>query len=261
MPPDSKLPDKTVKISTGLIGLVVLLCLAISLIGWLSWNVSGTDDSGAEETLAESSLLIESVNTSEESESDNIPVEFMLSVPFTSQAPFGDWGMPYQEACEEAAALVVHYFYQGDSFTPAIADQEIKGLVSFENDYFGDYEDTTAEQTAEFIKEYWGYDRVEVIEDPTIDDIRAQIAAGRPVIVPCAGRQLGNPNFTLPGPLYHMIVVTGYDEEEFVTNDVGTRLGEGYRYQFDTIMKAMHDWNGGSVNSGAKRIIVVYPKD
>lgn len=190
-----------------------------------------------------------------------LPDSINLEVPFTSQAPHANWELPYQEACEEASAITVHYFFKGKTFTKDIADQEILDLVEFENSYFGDYKDTTAEETAEFIREYWGYERVDVIYDPTIEDIKRHVAEGRPIIVPAAGRQLGNPNFTSPGPIYHMFVVRGYSATQFITNDVGTRMGENYRYDYNVVMDAMHDWNNGDVDNGQKVVIAVYPNN
>lgn len=191
----------------------------------------------------------------------SVPVAFQLDVPFTTQAPHANWNQPYQDACEEASALTVHYYFHGDTFTPATADSELRALIDFENQYFGDYRDTTAAETAEFMRAYWGYTRVDVLEDPSVDMLKQHIAAGRPVIVPAAGKQLGNPNFRNGGPLYHMLVLTGYTADTFITNDVGTRNGEDYVYAIDTVMNAMHDWNGGDVANGAKRAIVAWSED
>ncbi|MBI5037223.1 MAG: C39 family peptidase [Candidatus Kerfeldbacteria bacterium] len=194
-------------------------------------------------------------------EPTTIPNEFNLALPFTTQAPFANWDYPYQEACEEASALTVHYYYAQKTFSAEIADREILDLVAWEEDILGYYKDTTAEETARVIKEYWGYQRVDVEYDPTIDQIKRHVAAGRPVIIPAAGKQLGNPNFRNGGPLYHMFVVRGYTADTFVTNDVGTRKGENYIYDIDVVMSAMHDWNGGDVDNGRKAIVVVYPND
>ncbi|MFC1617973.1 C39 family peptidase [Patescibacteria group bacterium] len=187
-----------------------------------------------------------------------IPATHQLTVPFTSQAPYGNWSQPYQDACEEAAALIVHYYYTEQEFTPALANQELLDLIDFENEYLGFFKDTTAAELAEVITEYWDYDQVEIIDNPSVEDIKQNIAAGRPVIVLAAGRLLGNQNYTAPGPVYHALVITGYDETGFITNDVGTRLGEGYRYPYETIMNAMHDWDEGDITSGAKKVIVIY---
>lgn len=190
-----------------------------------------------------------------------IPAEFNLAVPFTTQSPFAEWTEQDNESCEEAAALIVHYYWQEKTFTKEIAKQEIQAVVDFENEHFGFYKDTTAEQTAEFIKLLWGYKKVEVQYDISIDDIKREVAQGRPVIVPSAGRMLGNPNFKAPGPIYHMLVVRGWTKDMIITNDPGTRKGEGYQYKPEVLYNAIHDWNGGDVDNGRKAMIVVWPNE
>src|SRR3990167_11026790 len=148
-----------------------------------------------------------------------VPAEINLKVPFTPQAPHANWNLPYGEACEEASVLMVHYFYKNKTFTKESADAEIKKLVDFQTKKYGFYKDSTADETARFIKDYWKYKKVRVLP-ATIDAIKQELAAGRPVIIPDAGRLLGNPNFRRPGPLYHMLVVKGYTKDgKFITND------------------------------------------
>jgi len=200
-------------------------------------------------------------NTNIEPEPIEIPAEFNLAVPFTTQSPFAEWTEQDNESCEEAAALIAHYYWQNKTFTKEIAKQEIQTIVDFENEYFGFYKDTTAEQTAEFIKELWGYERVDVEYDITIDDIKEEVAQGRPVILPAAGRMLGNPNFKSPGPIYHMLVVRGWTENMIITNDPGTRKGEEYQYEPEVLYNAIHDWNDGNVDNGRKAMIVIWPND
>ncbi len=192
------------------------------------------------------------------------PESYNLAVPFTSQAPNGNWSVPFKEACEEASLYMVHAYYQGVKETaidPETATTQLQKIVAFEKELFGYYEDTTTEQTGTLAELMYGYATVEIIDNPTVDQIKAHIAAGRPVIVPMAGRLLGNPFYTAPGPLYHMLVIRGYTKEEkFITNDPGTKHGEAYLYDFDTLMSAMHDWNGGGeITEGKKVILVVYP--
>jgi hypothetical protein len=71
------------------------------------------------------------------------------------------------------------------------------------------------------------------------------LVSGKLVIIPAAGRLLGNPNFSGQGPIYHMLVVRGFDNKtgEFITNDPGTRKGEGYRYKYSVLINAIHDWS------------------
>lgn len=194
--------------------------------------------------------------------SASLPKEFNLAVPFTSQAPLSVWDLVHEDTCEEAAIYMIHRFYEGDSagkIEVNVAEAELLKIVEFEKALFGFFESTTAAQISVLAEQMYGYEYVEVIENPTIEDLKTHIAAGRPVIVPTAGRMLGNPNFTGEGPLYHALVLKGYTETTFVTNDPGTRLGADYQYNFETIMNAMHDWNGGDVENGAKVVVVIYP--
>ena len=130
--------------------------------------------------------------------------------------------------------------------------------MDFEIKRLGFYEDTNADETAMILREYFDIAKVEVVPDPTPDAIKSDLAQGKAVIVPLAGRQLGNPYFQQPGPLYHMLVIKGYKRNgDFIVNDPGTRRGADYIYKPDIILNAVRDWNGGNVDTGRKVIIVV----
>ncbi|HXV26466.1 MAG TPA: C39 family peptidase [Candidatus Paceibacterota bacterium] len=198
--------------------------------------------------------------------------EINLGVPFSSQAPHGNWDLPYQEACEEASAMMVDAFWDGRPTGADASDAELRVLVQWQQQNFGYYFHTTAERTADILRRYYGYSDVRVSYDITADDIRRELAAGRPVIIPAAGRLLGNPNFKNPGPVYHMLVVKGFTADgRFITNDPGTRNGHNYVYSEQALMNAIHDvptngddWPAGVdpaeyILSGRKAMIVVYP--
>lgn len=191
-----------------------------------------------------------------------LPSEANLDVPFTTQAPYQNWDYPYQEACEEASIIMADAFYRGKSgkISDEDAKRAIDAIVAYENKTLGFYKDTDAEQTAEVIKGYFGYEDVLVRPVKSADDIRRVVANGYPVILPAAGKLLKNPNFRNGGPLYHMLVVKGYTKDRFITNDPGTRRGADYTYAVDVLMNAIHDWNGGDVTNGAKLMIVILPK-
>ncbi|MCX6715329.1 MAG: C39 family peptidase [Candidatus Uhrbacteria bacterium] len=193
-----------------------------------------------------------------------IAEELNLAVPFTSQAPTGNWAEPYQDSCEEASVLMAHEYYAGNKskvIDPVSAETSLQEIVALENKLFGYYIDTTAAQTAQFAEKEYGYAKSELILNPTVIQIKEYLNKGEPVLVPAAAQLLKNPYFTPPGPVYHMLVIRGYTKDnKFITNDPGTKHGEAYLYSFDTILNAMHDWDAKDILSGKKVILILHPK-
>ena len=156
--------------------------------------------------------------------------------------------------------MVVHYL-NGTPLNPTIAEQEIQDLVSWEHaNGYGD--DVTAAQMAEIAKAKFGL-RARIRTDVSTDAIKEELAAGNPVIVPAAGRDLGNPYFSGEGPWYHALVIIGYKPGWFgdyiVTNDPGTRHGQQYTYRVQTLLNAIHDWTGvkEEIRSGRKAMVII----
>lgn len=193
----------------------------------------------------------------------SLPDEANLDVPFTIQAPEQQWDLPYEEACEEASVFMVASYYQGKTGRLPIeeAKKGILDIVTYENGRFGDYVHTTAAQTGEIAMDFLKVSDAKVFPIKRIEDIKRLIANGYPVIVPASGRDLGNPNFKAPGPVYHMLVIKGYTKDgKFITNEPGTRKGYNYLYDADVIMNAMHDYSAEDIRSGAKVVLVLFPK-
>lgn len=188
-----------------------------------------------------------------------IPASFNLHIPFTPQAPHANWDLPFQETCEEASVFMARAFIMGDS--RAVIDKDeasdaLLDLVRWQKDRFGYYEDTTAAETALMAAEYYGL-RYRILENPTVLDIKKEISAGHPVVVPAHGKSLFNPYFRNGGPVYHMLLIKGYTPTHFITNDPGTRRGADFTYPYNVLMNATHDLNKGKVLEGARRVIVV----
>jgi hypothetical protein len=181
-----------------------------------------------------------------------------LDVPFTSQAPHANWDFTHEEACEEAAILMAGRYFRGQKIAgPDDAEKGLQEIISWEKENLGFFESTTAGETERVIRSIYGL-KTEIVENPTVDQIKTALAEGRLVLGPSAGRQIGNPFYKSPGPLYHMLLIKGYTETQFITNDAGTKRGANYPYKFETVLKANHDWNGGDVGNGAKRVIFVW---
>ncbi len=179
-------------------------------------------------------------------------------VPFTSQAPTGIWDSDHKEACEEASVLMVLRYFEGRRFASIEdADSAVIGLVRA-NEALGNAVDISAAQVIDLLRSQNPVLNTRLLIDPSVNDMKKILSDGELIIVPVQGQLLGNPYFQHPGPPYHMLVVRGFTDTGFViTNDPGTKRGEAFVYTWDVLMNAMHDWNGGDVESGAKRVIFV----
>lgn len=191
---------------------------------------------------------------------EGLKPQMNLAVPFTSQAPTGNWDPLHEDACEEASFYMVLQYYAGTpagKIDPAVADPELQRLVHF-GESLGNSPSISLAEAQEFLLQDAGV-KARIIDNPSVEDIKRLIAAGKPVIVPALGQELNNPNFSGAGPLYHMYVIRGYTETSFITNDPGTRLGENYAYPVEVVMASIADWNNGNPQAGAKRILYLEP--
>jgi len=198
--------------------------------------------------------------------SPNPQSEVNLPVPFTPQAPHANWDMPYQEACEEASALMaIRYAFGNPIFSPNDADAGIRDLVRVNEETLGNPVDQTIAQLRDLMLEIDPKLSVRLLKNPQREELKEELSRGNVIIVPLEGRKLKNPFFQSPGPLYHMLVLRGYTRDGFfITNDPGTKRGEGYLYPFERIMEAMHDWPlqeafDMPITPGGKVVLIVEP--
>lgn len=190
------------------------------------------------------------------------PKKVSLAVPFSSQAPFGDWSEPWGSACEETTALMIDAYYSDTGLSKEQARDGILGLVEWENVYLGYNKDTNAAETAKMINAFFPWETT-IVENPKLEDLKAEINAGRPVIIPAAGKRLRNPNFRNGGPDYHVLLLHGYDDaaKTFIANDPGTSHGLDYRYSYDTIMDAIHDMVPGRDPMTGRQAVIFTHRD
>lgn len=199
-------------------------------------------------------------------ETKNIQGSSLLEdVPFTVQAPFGEWNDPvFQNGCEEAALVMAQYWLTGKPLTKEIAKEEIRAISAFEEKTIGQSIDTSAQDTEKLFRDYYGVTTSQVRMDITTLDIQEALASGVLVIVPADGRKLQNPNYVQPGPTTHMLLIIGYDAEkkEFITNDSGTRKGQGYRYKEEILFEAIRDYPTGDhlLIKGMNKVMITVKK-
>jgi peptidase C39-like protein len=188
-----------------------------------------------------------------------------FSVPFTAQAPLGDWADPrQQDGCEEASVLMAMAWVRDEKFADEVdALAKILALSEWQEQNYGSGLDTSAQDTAErLFRNYFEHESVTVHEITSINQIIEALQQQQLVVTPMDGRELGNPYFTAPGPERHMVVIIGYDPEteEFITNDPGTKRGQNYRYDQTVFFEAIRDYPTGEhepITKTDKMMIVI----
>lgn len=183
-----------------------------------------------------------------------------LAVPFTSQAPEKDWEQPWQDACEEAAVLMLDAYYKGYGLSPLFAKDEILKMVAWEENTMGWGRSINIEKVQKLAS--WQVGKLDkgdfkIIENPTVEQIKQSISNGHPVLVVADGKVLPNPHFRNGGPEYHALIIRGYTSDKFITNDPGTQHGENFTYLYGDLMNAIRDWNNGDVKNGRRVVLVV----
>lgn len=250
-------------------GFVVTLILlfAFAALGWFILQSNGVyDDQNGQQSSGQLSDTGTETPTATPQQSQ--AEEVILDVPFTAQAPLGNWADPRQQnGCEEAAALMAVRWAEGiQEILPQDAEKEIIAISDFEQSTYGHYHDTSAQDMVERIfMGYFKYDKIQAHYDITVDDIKSELDKGNLVLVPVNGQKLDNPYYLPPGPEEHMLVIRGYNNKtgEFITNDSGTKQGNLLRYPQEVVMDAIYDYPTGyhePVKEIVKAMIVVSPK-
>lgn len=191
----------------------------------------------------------------------NLPPAVILPVPFTPQAPLGNWAQR-QHTCEEASLVMVDRYLHGDHsgnlIDPQTAEQAINQVTGWKPAV-----DLTTEQVGQLAKKYlhWEY---KVLKADRLN-MKQQLALGRPLIVGVRTHGLGNANY--PGyrnhfedPNYsvsHYLVVIGYEGDNYVLNDPGLTRGKGYHISWDQLMHAIDDLDQAYPDLNSGRVFVV----
>jgi hypothetical protein len=182
-----------------------------------------------------------------------------IPVPYTSQAPYGYWGQPWQDTCEEASIIMVDAFYNDKKLNKKTVKADLLDILKKKNKAFGYSLDEDASKITKMINKFYNW-RAKVVKKPTLEMLKAEIDEGRPVIVPLYGKALKNKYFLNGGPYYHVLVISGYDDakKEFITEEPGLNTkGLDFRYKYDTIMNAVHDLGSRrSLTKNSKKVAI-----
>lgn len=187
-----------------------------------------------------------------------------LTVPYLSQMPDGLLVKPWSKACEEASIVMISEFYRGNQekfLSKTVGKEAMNNLISWENNNFGYNDDTNASFTVRIVNEassFTAYAR----QNPSLEEIKEELRKNRPVMSLHYGLGLQNPylHFKADGPVYHLIVLKGFDDEkkEFIAHDPGTYQfsGDDYRYSYETIMSSLHDYDATLKKASGPPVVI-----
>lgn len=178
---------------------------------------------------------------------ENRPQSTMLNVPYTSQAPFGEWWDPRQaDGCEEAALVMAMTWLRGGTIPLEEAKRDIVNLSEYERVRFGFYQDTSILSTADLLKEFYGHKNYVVQYGITAEDIKNELAGGRLVIIPLNTQQLGASLYR-NGPIRHTVVAVGYDDQTDTITVHDPYFGGAYvKLSSSSINTALWDYYSGN---------------
>ncbi|HXC75490.1 MAG TPA: C39 family peptidase [Candidatus Acidoferrum sp.] len=192
----------------------------------------------------------------------SLPRAVVLRVPFTSQAPLGDWAVR-QHTCEEASLLMVDRYLSGDHsgrlIDPMTAERAISQITMWKPAV-----DLTPQQVGQVAELHMGWAYTILPADRLA--MEEQLALGRPLIIGVRTHGLGNPNYPgyythyeQPGwSVSHYVVVVGYDQSgDFILNDPGINEGHGTRITFAQLIHAIDDLDHAYPNLNAGRVFLV----
>jgi hypothetical protein len=191
------------------------------------------------------------------------PQSTMLNVPYTTQAPLGEWSDPRQaDGCEEAALVMAMAWLRGGSIPPEEAKRDIINMSEYERVKLGFYQDTSMADTGALLKDYYGHSNYIVQYGITSDDIKNELAGNRVVLIPLNTQRLGGvygPN----GPPRHTVVAVGYDDQaDTITIHDPYQGGEYRAIPSKNIDAALWDYNSGvhlPLPPKMPAMLVVYP--
>ncbi len=241
--------------------LVVLIILVIlATVGYWFWK--------AHRPKATSPVVSQTQSNIQPPPQTILPDTYKAKVDFTVQAPFHVWDELHNQACEEAVTIMAVNFYEhfipvgpDGRMDPQKVDDEISKLTDWQQDVYKNNLSITTEQTASMMRKVYGL-HAKVVKYDVYEMKKAIALENGLVVLPLNGRDLNNPYFKQPGPVYHMVLVKGYDKDNIITNDPGIGKGFDYTYPYDIIDKALGSWDlqTESLDQNIKEMILIYPE-
>jgi hypothetical protein len=222
------------------------LSLFVILIAFVDGMLVAKQWTNGEETPAVSAIVMEDKLEQKISSQMVAPIEETApeaqKVPFVSQAPYGLWTDPWASFAEEASAFMAFLWAnQEEAPTREIVGQALLSLKEWEELNLGTYKDTDLTQTLRILTEFYGL-QAQISYEVSRETMMAALEEGGILIIPV--KNFESPHYGEPGPVFHTLVITAYQGEDFIVNDPGTIRGEAAVYPMQKILESLQDLNG-----------------
>lgn len=186
----------------------------------------------------------------------------VLDVPHSTQAPLGEWNDPrQQDGCEETSIIMAWMWANNLTLTPEETRMYITGMSDYEYYFHGYFRDSSANDTANLMSEYFGHPNIRVSHNIGLEDIKATLANNQLVITPINPRVISTKLYNRY-TTNHTVVVVGYDDTDGTMIIHDPLRGSGYTKIPQTIFEAaLGDYYSGQTHRAdryrAKSMIVV----
>jgi hypothetical protein len=171
------------------------------------------------------------------------PTTWILPVPFSAQAPTNNWSR--NEDCEETSIAMADSFLNGDTedrLPATVVQATINNLKTWEQANLGYNANTGVDATTKMAEGTFG---LKVIQIPNFTEanLKTELINDHPILLPINAKLLESAQYANNGPTYHMIVIRGFNGDNFIVNDPGTDSGDGQTYSFTILQQASADWD------------------
>ncbi len=180
-----------------------------------------------------------------------LPKEKEINVKFYSQFPLDiatwiKYHEPYQNFCEESSLLNWYYYLVWKEPNLKEYNKDLLKLKELEDLLFEFwYKHTSIQDTLKLLIAFQDKQKVfwEIIENPTIQIIKEHISKWDLIIAPLYWKWLSNNLFRGWWPIYHNLIIKGYTEQNFITNEVWISKWDWFMYNQEELIKNIYNYD------------------
>jgi len=199
-----------------------------------------------------------------------LPIKKEIDVKFYSQFPLDiatwiKYDEPYQNFCEEASLL--NWYYHLIWKEPSLKEYnndllELKEIEDLIFDWW--YKHTSIQDTLKLLIAFQEEQEIfwEIVKNPSIQIIKEHLTKWNLIITPLYWKWLSNNLFIGWWPIYHNLIIKGYTEQNFITNEVWVSKWDWFMYKQSELMENIYNYDEklypDNFTKWKKEILILY---